>query len=83
MNDTQEAVTVDARGLSCPQPIIATRRVLIGRAAGVIRVLVDTGTQRDNIARLAAREGWRSVVEPTPDEGFRITLTRETSAGKP
>jgi tRNA 2-thiouridine synthesizing protein A len=76
MSDVIEAVVVDARGLSCPQPIIATRRVLVGRSSGVVSVLVDTGTQRDNVARLAAREGWDVAVEPTPDGGFRLALKK-------
>ena len=76
MSTAQETLVVDARGLSCPQPILATRRVLAGRNAGVVRVLVDTGTQRDNVARLAAREGWAVAVETTPDGGFRLTLTK-------
>lgn len=67
--------TIDARGLSCPQPVIATRQVLRGREHGSVAVLVDTGTQRDNIARLAQLEGWTVVIEPTED-GFRLQLSK-------
>ena len=71
-----DPITVDARGLSCPQPIIATRQALGGRLSGEVIVLVDTGTQRDNVSRLARREGWSSSVE-TADEGFRVRLTKQ------
>ncbi len=74
MSDT-DLITVDARGLSCPQPVIATRRAIGGRAAGRVCVLVDTGTQRDNVSRLARREGWGVAVEAA-DEGFRILLSK-------
>ena len=71
-----DPITVDARGLSCPQPIIATRQALGGRSSGEVIVLVDTGTQRDNVSRLAQREGWSSSVEAA-DDGFRVRLTRQ------
>lgn len=70
-----EPLIVDARGLSCPQPVIATRRALAGRPGGHVRVLVDTGTQRDNVSRLARREGWAVAIEPA-DDGFRLLLSK-------
>jgi TusA-related sulfurtransferase len=74
MSDTG-AVIVDARGLSCPQPVIATRQAITARLAGQVKILVDTGTQRDNVSRLARREGWAVAVEEAED-GFRIVLTK-------
>lgn len=76
MADIQETITVDARGLSCPQPVLATRRAISGRHSGHIAVLVDTGTQRDNVSRLARREGWTVSVEPVEDGSYRILLQR-------
>lgn len=70
-----DLITVDARGLSCPQPVIATQRAIGGRASGRVCVLVDTGTQRDNVSRLARREGWGVTVAPM-EEGFSILLSR-------
>ena len=74
MVDTKP-INVDARGLSCPQPMIVTREALGRRESGEVIVLVDTGTQRDNVLRLARREGWSSSVEPA-DEGIRVRLTK-------
>lgn len=74
MGDT-DLITVDARGLACPQPVIATRQVLIQRPGGRVEVLVDTGTQRDNISRLARREGW-AVSVAVADDGFRLLLSK-------
>ena len=70
-----DSITVDARGLSCPQPVIATRRALVGRPGGQVQVLVDTATQRDNVSRLARREGWAVAVEDA-DDGFRLVLSK-------
>ncbi len=65
---------VDTRGLSCPEPVIRTRRAIM---AGVfpIRVLADTGTSRDNIARMAQSAGCRVTVEDSGD-GFVLTITK-------
>ncbi len=69
-----DIITVDARGLSCPEPVIRTRQAM---QAGVfpIRVLVDTGTSRDNVSRLAQSAGWKVSVEDKGD-GFVLTLTK-------
>ncbi|MFC6634725.1 sulfurtransferase TusA family protein [Microbulbifer taiwanensis] len=47
--DWDAAVTVDARGLSCPQPLLAMRRARSAHAAGtLLRVLAtDAGSWRD------------------------------------
>lgn len=50
------AQRVDARGLSCPQPVILARRA-IREGAFPIEVLVDTVTSRENVRRMAEREG--------------------------
>ena len=71
MNDIK---TVDARGLSCPEPVILTRQAM---KAGFfpLRVLVDTGTSRDNVSRMAQSAGWQVSVEDRSD-GFVLTLTK-------
>lgn len=65
---------IDARGLSCPQPVIMTRNAM---AAGVevLEVLVETGTSRDNVSRMARKEGWWVEVQDVKD-GFELILTR-------
>lgn len=66
--------TVDARGLSCPEPVLRTRRAL---DAGVfpIEVLLDSATQRDNVRRTAEQAGCRVEVAGVGDE-YRLTLNR-------
>ncbi|MFZ5915824.1 MAG: sulfurtransferase TusA family protein [Chloroflexota bacterium] len=67
--------TVDARGLSCPQPVILTRNAMQKVGKGRIEVLVETGTSRDNVSRLARKEGWQ--VEVTEVEGgFKLALNK-------
>jgi|UniRef100_A0A7C3Z2D9 TusA-related sulfurtransferase len=67
---------VDARGLSCPQPVLLTMEKLRTLSGGELVVLVDTDTSRENVSRAAASLGWQvKAVQPVGDE-FRITLQK-------
>ncbi|MBN2446501.1 MAG: sulfurtransferase TusA family protein [Phycisphaerae bacterium] len=69
------AETVDARGLSCPQPVIMTRAALQKTTAGQVTVLVDTMTQVHNCTRAAQKLGWQADFEPQGD-AFQLTFTK-------
>jgi tRNA 2-thiouridine synthesizing protein A len=71
-----ETKTLDARGLSCPQPALETERLLKNLASGTAQVLVDSGTSRDNVARIAKNAGW--AVEITSESGgaYRLILSK-------
>lgn len=71
------AATIDARGLSCPQPVIlALDEIKKGNENDII-ILVDTDTSRENVIRAAESQGCR-VSDIAPDgEGYRISLTRK------
>ncbi|MGI6367628.1 MAG: sulfurtransferase TusA family protein [Anaerolineae bacterium] len=71
-----EPVLVDARGYSCPQPVIMVRKALGQLNQGPLRVLVDGATSRDNVTRLAQREGLSVESQATADGGFELLLTR-------
>lgn len=67
--------TVDARGLSCPQPVILARQALSSTGSGKITVLVDNPTARDNVSRAARSMGWTAEVVSLEDE-FKIELIK-------
>lgn len=68
---------VDARGLSCPQPVLATLDQIKVLERGEIVVLVDTDTSKENVIRAAASKGWElKGVEPQGIE-YRITLEKK------
>ena len=48
---------VDARGLSCPQPVLLTVNEIRKMQKGEIVVLVDTDTSKENVSRAAASKG--------------------------
>lgn len=65
---------VDARGLSCPQPVILTRQAIQGDEFP-IEVLVETVTSRQNVKRAAEKAGCTVRVEQVGDE-FKLTVTK-------
>ncbi len=59
---------IDARGLSCPQPVILTNRKIKEMGKGMFEVLVDTDTSKENILRLARQVGWRVEIKRLDDD---------------
>lgn len=68
---------VDARGLSCPQPVIMTLNRIKEAKEGEIVVLVDTETARENVSRAARSKGWTVAEIQSEEEGYRLTLKKE------
>jgi len=68
------AHTVDARGLSCPQPVILARNA-IKTGEFPIEVLVETVTSRENVRRAAEKLGCAVLVEEMGEE-YKLTLTK-------
>jgi TusA-related sulfurtransferase len=68
------AKKVDARGLSCPQPVILTTKA-IESGDFPIEVLVETVTSRENVRRLAESKKCQVQVEEVGDE-FKLFITR-------
>ena len=70
------ATTVDARGLSCPQPVIMALDANRSGAEAALVVLVDTETSKENVSRAAASQGWRVDAVSEEDGAFRLDLVR-------
>lgn len=70
-----DGITVDARGLSCPQPVVLAKKALDQAGAGSVIILVDTATARDNVSRVAESKGWTVTVESSAD-GTKITASK-------
>jgi TusA-related sulfurtransferase len=66
---------VDARGLSCPQPVILARKAIV-EGEFPVEVWVDSATSRENVRRMAEMNHCRVVVEESEDE-FHLILRKE------
>lgn len=71
------AKTVDARGLSCPQPVLMTLDEIKAGAAAEIIILVDNDASKENVSRAAKSRGWRVDDINEIDGIFNITIRKE------
>jgi len=69
--------TVDARGFSCPQPVLMTLDEITKVDTGEIVVLVDTDTSKENVSRAATGKGWQVKDVQEEREGYRITISKD------
>ena len=70
-----DTVIVEARGLSCPQPVLETKKALEKLSGGRVEVLVDTVTSRENVARFGGSRGWK-VEKEEREDGFCVVLAK-------
>ncbi len=61
---------IDARGLSCPQPVVLVDRAVKDGNTD-LEILVDNEVVRENVMRLAARRGLQTDVR---QEGADIVI---------
>jgi tRNA 2-thiouridine synthesizing protein A len=67
---------VDARGLSCPQPVLETLTEMKKGQSEDIVVLVDTDTSKENVCRAADGQGWHVKSIDAEGEAYKITLEK-------
>ncbi len=66
---------IDARGLTCPHPVMETEKVLRQLGKGTVVTIVDNAAARDNVNRLAESMGCTVSIEKNGDDYF-LTLTK-------
>ena len=59
--------TLDARGLSCPEPVIMIRKAMTSKE-NVYEMLVDNQTSKENVTRYAEHQGYKVTVTETGEE---------------
>ena len=68
--------TIDARGLSCPEPAMLARDALISLGKGSLIVLTDSFTSRTNVERTGKLAGWTAEISQDADGTYKITFTK-------
>ena len=68
---------VDARGLSCPQPVLLTVDEIKNLQKGEIVVLVDTDTSKENVSRAAVSKGWSLKSVEQDGTGYRVCISKD------
>ena len=68
-------MVVDARGYSCPQPVLMTKQALAKDSK--LEVLVDNNTAMNNIVRFAENQGCKAEVKDGEADGeYKIEITK-------
>ncbi|MCP4715858.1 MAG: preprotein translocase subunit TatB [Deltaproteobacteria bacterium] len=68
---------VDARGLSCPEPVVRARQAVGRLAAGdQLEILIETEVARENVLRCVRSMGCEAEVSEVED-GFRLLVKKQ------
>jgi TusA-related sulfurtransferase len=70
------AELVDARGLSCPQPVLMTLTKIKELSSGEVEVIVDNEVSRENVSRAATNAGWQLAEEREENDEFHLVFKR-------
>ncbi|MEW6440462.1 MAG: sulfurtransferase-like selenium metabolism protein YedF [bacterium] len=78
----EQVITIDARGLACPGPVLKTKAALEEDPGAAIEVLVDNEGSSENVLRFARSQGRaaRSVAEGA---AFRVLIGSGEPSGLP
>lgn len=68
--------TVDARGLSCPQPVILFTKANREDGQTPMDVLVDNEVSAENVTRAARKNGWTVTRKDEGDGVARLELRK-------
>jgi selenium metabolism protein YedF len=66
---------IDARGLACPKPVIATKKALDAIGEGVVTTIVDNAVAKENVVKLATASGCGVCSEEKGGE-YIIRITK-------
>ncbi len=73
---------IDLKGMSCPLPVIETKRLVESRKVPELNVVVDNGPPRENVTRYLESQGY--CVSAESDQGdtavLRATKTENSEA---
>ena len=53
--------TLDARGLSCPEPVIMIRKAMMTKES-CYEMIVDNPTSKENVIRYAEHQGYQVAI---------------------
>lgn len=66
--------TLDARGLSCPEPVIMIRKAMMSKE-NAYEMIVDNPASRENVTRYAEHQGYTVTVSENNGE-YTLTMKK-------
>ena len=74
MSGQKEAKMLDARGLSCPEPVIMIKQAMESKE-NKYEIMVDNRTSVENITRFGEHQGFKVSVSENGSD-YTLTLTK-------
>ena len=68
---------IDARGFSCPQPVLMTLDEIRSGEVTELEVLVDTDTSKENVSRAAVSQGWTIINVREEGDGYAVVIKKD------
>ena len=68
---------IDARGLSCPMPVVMVQKAVQADSPATLEVLLDNPCSVENVTRFAANSGYTVEVPPADEDEYRLVLTKQ------
>ncbi len=65
---------LDAKGLSCPEPVIMIRQAMMSKEAAY-EMVVDNPVSKENVTRYAEHQGYKVTVTEKDGE-FTLKMTK-------
>jgi len=66
---------IDARGFSCPIPVVMVQKEVKAKNPATLEVMVDNQTAVENVTRFANNSGYKVAVSEEGDD-YKLTLTK-------
>ena len=68
-------IEVDVRGLSCPIPVVKTKKAIEENPKHLIIVLVETAVSKENVSRLAQSRKYSVEIQEVAGDEYRLLLS--------
>lgn len=65
---------LDAKGLSCPEPVIMIRKAMMSKEKSY-EMVVDNPTSKENVTRYAEHQGYKVTVKEQGSD-YILTMTK-------
>lgn len=74
--DETATIELDVRGLTCPEPVLRTRKALDSIDCGSVSVLTDDAACRDNVIRFAQNAGCQAESTTREDGSYLVSMVK-------
>ncbi|SDU52595.1 sulfurtransferase TusA family protein [Desulfobacula phenolica] len=71
------SITIDAKGFSCPQPVLMFMEAAALGTEKEIMVLVDTDASKENVSRAAQSKGYTVKDIQQQGDEYQINLVKD------